>query len=62
MTAYLSPLELRGLPIEDVAGFDALREHPYGPVEHALNVAGHLGETRILVPCPGEYGMDSRSV
>lgn len=41
-STYLSSFELRRLPIENVAGLDALGKHPYRPIEHALDMTCHL--------------------
>jgi len=37
---YLARLELWGLAVEHVHGFDAVLQHADGPVEHSHQVAG----------------------
>lgn len=40
--SYLPSLQLRRLAVKDVAGLDAFGKHPYGPIEHALDVTRYL--------------------
>lgn len=47
--SYLSSLELRRLAVEDIARLYTLGEHPYGPIEHALDVGRNLENTKVSI-------------
>lgn len=49
LVPYLSTLELWRFAIENVAGLDPFRKHPYRPIEHSLDVARHLDRHDVIV-------------